>query len=67
MDAVKLAESVMRWWKKHEFDTISVQEEEYMEQYNVFDNDPEFVVLSRQILEEAKKRKKNDTELHQPQ
>lgn len=46
---LKLANAVMAWWKNHEFDVYQTEDDEY----NVFDDEPEFVTIARKIIEAA--------------
>lgn len=43
----KLIDTVLNWWKEHEYDCCSNGEEEF----NVYDDEPEFVTLAKKIKE----------------
>lgn len=49
-DKIKLLiNSILKWWKDHEFDTYRDNEEEY----NIYGDDPEFVRLAKQLTEKG--------------
>lgn len=45
--ATALAESVLAWWKEHEFDTRAIGDGDYA---NVFDYVPDFVIKAAEYL-----------------
>lgn len=48
-DLLEAAESVMAWWDEHQYDTTGERGE-----YNVFGEDPDFVVLARAAITKAR-------------
>lgn len=44
----KLIDTVLEWWQEHEYDCHFDGEDER----NVYDNDPEFVTLAKQLKNE---------------
>ena len=46
--------SILEWWNLHEFDTTG----EYGE-YNVYDIDPEFVLIAKRLAEKYSIQKEN--------
>lgn len=46
--------SILEWWDLHEFDTTG----EYGE-YNVYDVDPEFVLIAKRLAEKYSIQKEN--------
>lgn len=47
--AAELCDSVMTWWEEHQYDTYG----EYGD-YNVYSQDPDFVVKARAVQEQMK-------------
>lgn len=41
----QLIEEVLNWWEEHQFDTYSIDGEEY----NSFNEEPEFVRLAKEL------------------
>lgn len=61
-DTIKLANSILEWWKDHKSDSyISYDGEEY----NIFDDEPEFVIQAKHIIE-LKKEGTPKEQLHKP-
>lgn len=46
---IELAEAVKTWWEAHKFDVTVGGGEEY-EEYNVFDDEPDFVTKAKEII-----------------
>lgn len=42
-----LASLVLNWWEYHQFDTVDGGDGD---DYNVFDEEPEFITLAKEIL-----------------
>jgi len=42
-----LIKSVLTWWKEHQYDTESVSSGEIPEEYNVYDETPDFVKIAQ--------------------
>ena len=50
----KLVKSILKWWEEHRFDTYS---DNYGEEYNIYDEEPEFVTLAKKLLLKTKNKK----------
>ena len=46
--------SILEWWDLHEFDTTGEYDE-----YNVYDIDPEFVLIAKRLAEKYSIQKEN--------
>lgn len=49
-DLKELAEKVLAWWEKHEYDTISSSDGD---EWNVYDYEPDFVIAAREALKKV--------------
>lgn len=43
----ELKSAILEWWSQHEYDIFMIDEEEY----NIFDDEPEFVTLAKKLNE----------------
>lgn len=52
-ELVEAAETVMKWWEEHQYDCDAVSDGEYMEEYNRYDETPDFVLKAEAALKKA--------------
>ena len=50
-ELLKVSKAVMAWWEEHEYDTAGSG----VEEYNLYDDEPEMVTLARKTIEQAEK------------
>jgi len=50
-----IVNSILKWWEKHEYDTFSLPDGD---EDNVYNYDPDFVVLAKQMTDKEKPYKR---------
>jgi len=55
MSKQELIDAVLVWWETHQYDCyVGDAGDGYSEEYNTYDEEPEFVKIAQKLTEEAK-------------